>query len=166
MTKQNKSTQKNITKKTNWFDQFKDLIKSKNYVEYSSKIALKVGRAIQANPELTQSKLAEEIGVSKQYVSKLLKGYQNLTLDTIAKLECAIGIKLIEIPYSAAEKAAVYFETTNQEYRTSCHMPTSHIISKMITNNTISYNQINVNLPVSNKNNGKIFNEVNVPLRA
>ena len=35
------------------------------------------------------------IGVSPQYVNKIVKGKENLTLDTISKLEQALGIKLI-----------------------------------------------------------------------
>jgi len=43
----------------------------------------------------TQAKLADEMKVSPQYVNKIVKGRENLTLETIALLETALGISLI-----------------------------------------------------------------------
>lgn len=45
----------------------------------------------------TQVKLAQEMNVSPQYVNKIVKGRENLTLETIALLETVLGIKLIAI---------------------------------------------------------------------
>ena len=47
---------------------------------------------------MTQKKLAEIVGVSPQYINKVVKGRENLTLETIVKMEKALGIALIEIP--------------------------------------------------------------------
>jgi transcriptional regulator with XRE-family HTH domain len=47
---------------------------------------------------MTQRKLAEEMGVSPQYINKVIKGKENLTLETISKIESVLGIILIEIP--------------------------------------------------------------------
>ena len=38
--------------------------------------------------------LAERMGCTQQYVSNLLKGSSNMTLETIAKLESALQIQL------------------------------------------------------------------------
>ena len=43
---------------------------------------------------LTQAGLAAKVGCTQQYVSLLLKGKENLTLETIAKLESALDIQL------------------------------------------------------------------------
>ena len=43
---------------------------------------------------VTQIMLAERMGCSQQYVSNLLKGSSNMTLETIAKLESALHIDL------------------------------------------------------------------------
>lgn len=43
---------------------------------------------------ITQIMLAERLGCSQQYVSNLLKGSSNMTLETIAKLESALQIDL------------------------------------------------------------------------
>lgn len=44
---------------------------------------------------VTQSLLAERMGCSQQYVSNLLKGSSNMTLETIARIETALDIDLI-----------------------------------------------------------------------
>jgi transcriptional regulator with XRE-family HTH domain len=42
--------------------------------------------------------LAEQMGVSPQYVGKMLKGGSNVTLATIEKLETATGLVLLAVP--------------------------------------------------------------------
>lgn len=44
---------------------------------------------------LTQKALAEHMDCPQQYVSKILKGKGNMSLDTLSKLEDALGINLI-----------------------------------------------------------------------
>ena len=66
------------------------------WLEKSGSIAIKVLMAIDAQ-ETSQKELAEKMGVSAQYVNKIVKGNENLSLETISKLEAALGIKLIEI---------------------------------------------------------------------
>lgn len=44
---------------------------------------------------VTQSLLAERMGCSQQYVSNLLKGSSNMTLETISRIETALNIDLI-----------------------------------------------------------------------
>lgn len=44
---------------------------------------------------LTQKALAEHMGCTQQYISKILKGKENMSLDTLSKLECALGISII-----------------------------------------------------------------------
>lgn len=45
----------------------------------------------------TQKELAEEMGVTPQFVNKIVKGSENMTLETISKLEKALNIQLIDI---------------------------------------------------------------------
>ncbi|MGN6436023.1 MAG: helix-turn-helix transcriptional regulator [Agriterribacter sp.] len=71
---------------------------------YSSQIARRVLTILDSNPELTKSKLAAELGVSSQYVSKVLKGKENLTLETIYKLSKALKFDLISFPEYAYNK--------------------------------------------------------------
>jgi transcriptional regulator with XRE-family HTH domain len=44
---------------------------------------------------LTQKQLAELMGCSQQYVSKVLKGQENLSLETMAKIEDSLNINII-----------------------------------------------------------------------
>lgn len=45
---------------------------------------------------VTQAELAKRMGCTQQYVSNLLKGSSNMTLETIARLELALGIDLVK----------------------------------------------------------------------
>jgi len=47
---------------------------------------------------LNQKELAERMGVSPQLVNKWVKGNENFTFETIAKLEDALNIELMHIP--------------------------------------------------------------------
>lgn len=47
--------------------------------------------------KMTKQQLAEKMGVKPQYVSRVVKGQTNLTLDTIAKLENALGETIVTV---------------------------------------------------------------------
>jgi len=69
------------------------------WLERSSNIARRILGALQLNG-MSQEELATKTGVSPQQVSKLLKGNENLSLETIAKLEAALGIVLLTLPFA------------------------------------------------------------------
>lgn len=48
--------------------------------------------------KMTQQSLAAKTGYTQQYISKILKGKENLTLETISRLEEALGISLAVVP--------------------------------------------------------------------
>ena len=65
-----------------------------SWLQHSQKIAVKV--LLQMKKQgLTQKALAERMDCTQQYVSKILKGKENLSLETLSKLEDALGIVLI-----------------------------------------------------------------------
>ena len=65
-----------------------------SWLRHSQKIAVKV--LLQMKQEgLTQKALAERMDCTQQCVSKILKGKENMSLDTLSKLEDALGINLI-----------------------------------------------------------------------
>lgn len=45
---------------------------------------------------LTQAALAEKMNCSQQYVSRILKGNENLSLESIYKIESALEIDLVK----------------------------------------------------------------------
>lgn len=47
---------------------------------------------------LTQKKLAERMGCSQQYVSKVLRGKENLSLETLCKIENALELHIVQEP--------------------------------------------------------------------
>ncbi len=46
---------------------------------------------------MSQQDLADKLRVTRQQVSKILKGQENLTFETIDKLEKALGIELVHV---------------------------------------------------------------------
>ena len=77
--------------------------RDRSWLNRSSKIAVRILREIRKqNPEngMSQKMLAEKMGVTSQYINKMVKGKENLTLETISKIEDVLGITLLEIPAS------------------------------------------------------------------
>ena len=70
------------------------LVANRKWLRESQRIALKVLDRLDAL-HWTQKKLAEKMRVSPQQVSKIVKGKENLTLDTLTKLEDVLNIKLL-----------------------------------------------------------------------
>jgi ribosome-binding protein aMBF1 (putative translation factor) len=78
----------------NWLD--KGIFRQENetWLNISFMIGLNVLRALREQ-KMTQRQLAQALNCSPQYVNKIVKGSENLTLETICKLEQALQIKLI-----------------------------------------------------------------------
>ena len=70
------------------------MVRMEQWLKYSKMIALQVQSGMEENG-LTQKQLAQRMGCSQQHVSALLKGSSNLTLETIARIEKALGMDLI-----------------------------------------------------------------------
>ncbi|WP_418894077.1 helix-turn-helix transcriptional regulator [Limibacterium fermenti] len=69
---------------------------NKEWLKHSAQIAVQVLFAIK-DKGITQKELALRMGVSPQYVNKIVKGSENLSLETISKIEQALSISLISI---------------------------------------------------------------------
>lgn len=69
--------------------------KNEKWLKYARVITMKTMQAMDKQ-SVTQSLLAERMGCSQQYVSNLLKGSSNMTLETISRIETALNIDLIE----------------------------------------------------------------------
>lgn len=69
---------------------------NKKRLDQSMKVAVSVLDALK-DKGWSQKDLAEKMNVSAQQVNKILKGQENMTFETIDKLETALGIVLIEI---------------------------------------------------------------------
>jgi transcriptional regulator with XRE-family HTH domain len=73
-------------------------IENRKWLNYSSNIALRIIAALEQKEHMTQKALAEKLEVSPQYINKILKGQENLSLSTIAKLSEVLNIELISFP--------------------------------------------------------------------
>ncbi len=49
---------------------------------------------------LTQKVVAQRMGCSQQYISRVLKGTENLSIETISKIEDALGLQILEPAYA------------------------------------------------------------------
>lgn len=103
--------------------------KNREWVTRSQEIALAV-HYLMDKEHLKQCELAERMGVSAAYVGRLLRGGENLTLETICKLERAIGERLITVeePYikeEVADLTAVY-DLQPQSYTSDTYKERQH----------------------------------------
>ena len=78
----------------NWREDAEYRRRNARWLRYSAMIALQV-RERMSQIGMTQVVLAEKLGCTQQHVSMLLKGKNNLTLETIAKLEEALDFDII-----------------------------------------------------------------------
>jgi DNA-binding XRE family transcriptional regulator len=75
--------------------------KNKEWLNRSAKIAIKILRTLRKNSEegkfpSTQKELAELLKISPQQVNKIVKGSENLTIETICKIENVLHIHVFE----------------------------------------------------------------------
>lgn len=70
-------------------------IENESWLRWSQKIATTIIDYMQTNG-LSRTDLANKLGVSPQYVSKILSGTVNFSFKTIAELENKLGIQCME----------------------------------------------------------------------
>ena len=66
-----------------------------SWLRHSQMIAVKVLLSMKQE-HITQKSLAERMNCTQQNISKILKGKENMSLETLTKLEEALGIKIIQ----------------------------------------------------------------------
>lgn len=79
---------------SNWKAKAAHRRENREWLKKSAAIAVKVLEALKTQ-SLSQKDLAEKLNVSPQQVNKIVKGQENLTLETITNLELALGIHII-----------------------------------------------------------------------
>lgn len=80
-----------------WLEKARVRAENSDWLDKSASIALKVLHELREQ-SMSQKDLAEKLHVSTQYVSKLVKGKENLSLETICKLEKVLDTTLISVP--------------------------------------------------------------------
>ncbi len=68
---------------------------NKGWLRHSQQIAmLMLDKMDEMN--ITQKAVAEKMGCSQQYISKILKGSENLSIETIYKIETSLDLKILK----------------------------------------------------------------------
>jgi ribosome-binding protein aMBF1 (putative translation factor) len=80
-------------KSSGWLEKANWRKANASWLDVSSKIALRILRALRER-DMSQRDLAEKMGVSPQYINKILKGSENLSLETISTFGKALSIDL------------------------------------------------------------------------
>lgn len=83
-----------------WRENAEWRLANKSWLHYSQQIAMMMlDKMDELN--MTQKKLAELMECSQQYVSKVLKGQENLSLETLSKIERCLNIQILSVFHSA-----------------------------------------------------------------
>jgi len=97
-----------------WSDEARERQQNKTWRKRSFQIAARILIEVRRQKPIngmTQKMLAEKMGVAPQYINKVVKGQENLTLETIAKFEEVLGITLINVI-----KPELHFEIESLDY--------------------------------------------------
>ena len=108
--------------KSGWLEKAKWREENEGWLDISFAISVKILGALRKNKKSdtypkNQKQLAEAMDCSPQYVNKVLKGAENLQLETISRIGKILNIQLIEVPkaqkiekVSTAVALTEYFE--------------------------------------------------------
>lgn len=88
-----------------WKDAAEERRANKKWLRYSQNIAMMMLDKMD-ELRLTQKRLAEIMGCSQQYVSKILQGKENLTLETMEKIEDVLHLDLFSETVKKVNKPA------------------------------------------------------------
>jgi transcriptional regulator with XRE-family HTH domain len=120
---------------------------NRKWLMYSSNIARRLLAGIEDTENMNQKILANKVGVSAQYINKVLKGSENLTLETIGKLSDAIGQELISFPpykYSIPANQMV-----NNHLNTPVNYITMHLLGLVVMSKVDANLDSNIHYPIN-----------------
>ena len=69
-------------------------MQNKSWLRHSQRIAVKMLEKMD-ELSMTQKQLADMMGCSQQYVSKVLKGQENLSLETMSKIASCLKLSIL-----------------------------------------------------------------------
>lgn len=88
---------RNAKQDNSWMEQAKARIHNEKWQDLSFAIATRILTTIKEKG-ISQVQLADKLGVSPQMVNKIVKGKENLTLETISRIGEVLATTLIEVP--------------------------------------------------------------------
>ena len=78
-----------------WRENAEKRVANRDWLRYSQHIAIMMLDKMD-ELGLTQKSVAERMGCSQQYISRVLKGTENLSIETISKIEASLGLEILE----------------------------------------------------------------------
>jgi DNA-binding Xre family transcriptional regulator len=112
---------------SNWLEEAAKKLADRGVRKNARKVALRVLQILRERG-ISQTELAERMGVSRQQVAKIVKGQENFTFGTIDKLERALDTRLMTIgepvePINAMEllTAVLSVPSVYYGYATTAH---------------------------------------------
>lgn len=79
---------------SNWRENTERRLQNKSWLRYSQRIAMMMLDKME-EMNMSQKQLSELMGCSQQYVSRVLKGQEDLSLEKISKIEECLGIQIL-----------------------------------------------------------------------
>ena len=120
-----------------WLEKAKWRAKNEDWLDVSFQVATRVLKALREK-NMTQKDLSELLEVTPQQVSKILKGTENLTLETITRIERALQIDLVKVPkHTLSNRVAAtdkYSPDLPVAYKTYRIPPVYHGSTTTVTN--------------------------------
>ena len=122
-------------RQSSWLKEANERKKNSSWMSRSVEFAFSLLKELRYQ-NMSQRDLAEKMGVSAQYVNKIVKGRENLSLETICKIEKALGISLFQI------STPIHY--TTEICRTTYNVPINfhkkkYKSSKISLSNTVTY---------------------------
>lgn len=130
-----------------WLDKYLYYKANKSWLNKSALVAVNVLDALKAKG-WSQKDLAQKMKVSAQHVNKILRGQQNLTFETISKLETALEISLMEIidykPVAEIKTSATQIKSASNSLKEEFIVVTvtKNIFSTKIPQMTVVHNKM------------------------
>lgn len=79
-----------------WREEAEWRLANKAWLRRSQVVAMKILDRME-EMKWTQQKVAEMLGCSQQYVSRIVKGSENLSLEMLSKIEDVLGVEVFAI---------------------------------------------------------------------
>lgn len=105
--------------KSTWLAEALYQEENEEWLDLSFNIAVKILDKLRSNKRESlfpgnQKELALALKCTPQYISKILKGSENLQLETITKVGNILGVKLLEVPFEELKTETVRWHASNR----------------------------------------------------
>ncbi len=87
---------------------------NRKWLKKSQAIAFSILRTLKAK-KFSQKQLAEKLNVSPQVVNKWLKGKENFTLETVSKIEAALGVTFLQVGVKDHQEVKIEIKISYQQ---------------------------------------------------